>query len=89
MMMMETAQREQVQDVSRDVEIMNGLMKDNGQGMIRQQEFTMNRQIHRQEAKGDSQWARRLMDGPVSRRRSQRISYDESFRAPSLFTWRY
>lgn len=89
MRMMQTAQREQVQDVLRDVEVINGLMKDNGQGVVRQQEITLNRQIHGQEAKRDSQWAKRYMDGPASRRRSQRMSCDESFRAPPLFTWRY
>ena len=89
MMMMETAQREQVQDILRDVKIINDLMKDDSQGVIRQQEITMNRQIHRLEDKRGSQWAKRFMDGPVSRRRSRRMSCDESFRAPSLFTWRY
>ena len=88
-MMMETVQHEQVQDVLRDVEVINRLLKDNGQGMIRQQEITMNRQIHRQEDERDSQWAKRFVDGPASRRRLRRMSCDESFCAPSLFTWRY
>ena len=89
MRMMETVQREKVQDVLRDVEVINRLLKDNGQGLSRQQEITMNRQIHWQDDKRDSQWKKRYMDGPASRRRSRRMSCDESLRAPSLFTWRY
>ncbi len=88
MMMMETAQREQVQDVLRDVEVINGLMKDNGQGVIRQQEITMNRQIHRQEDKRDAERTKRFVGGRLSRQWLRRLNLDETYRAPSHFTWR-
>ena len=87
-MMMETAQREQVQDVLRDVEVINGLMKDNGQGVIRQQEITMNRQIHRQEDKRDAERTKRFVGGRLSRRWWRRLNLDGTYRAPSHFTWR-
>jgi len=76
------------QDVMPDFEELKKLTEDGSQGQVHEQEITKIREIHSREGKRDPEWTRRYVGGPLSRRRSRRMNLDETFRAPSLFTWR-
>lgn len=49
----------------------------------------MNETVQIREEKREAEPTRRFVDGRLSRRWSQRMNLDESYRAPSLFTWRF
>ncbi len=77
------------QDALPDFEELKNVTEDCSQGQVREQDITKNREIHPREGKRDPEWTKRYVWGPLSRRRSLRMNLDETFRAPSLFTWRY
>ena len=87
-MMTETVQRGCVQDAMPDFEELKKLTEDRTKGQVREQEITKIREIHPREGKRDPEWTKRYVWGPLSRRRSWRMNLDETFRPPSLFTWR-
>ena len=41
------------------------------------------------ENKRDAEREKRIVDGRLSRRWSQRLNLDETYRAPAHFTWRF
>ena len=76
------------QDAMPDFEEVKKLTEDCNKGQVREQDITKNREIRSREDKRDPKWTKRFMQGPLSRRRSRRMNLDETFRPPSLFTWR-
>ncbi len=87
-MMNRSVQHECVQDAMLDFEELMKLMEDGTKEQVREQEITMNRQIHRQEDKRDAERTKRFVGGRLSRRWLRRLNLDETYRAPSHFTWR-
>ena len=87
-MMNETVQRGCVQDAMPDFEELKKSTEDCSEGQVREQEITEIREIRPREGKRDPEWTKRYVWGPLSRRRSWRMNLDETFRPPSLFTWR-
>ena len=87
-MMTEAVQRGCAQDAMSDFEELKKVTEDCSKGQAREQEITKNREIHPREGKRDPEWTKRYVWGPLRRRRSRRMNLDETFRLPSLFTWR-
>ena len=88
-MMIETVHDACVQDAMQDFEELMKLTEDCSMGQIREQEITKIREIHSREDKRGPELRKRIVQGPLSRRWSRRMNLDETYRAPSLFTWRY
>lgn len=47
-----------------------------------------NETVQAREVKRDAERTKRFVEGHLSRRWSRRMELDETYRAPSLFTWR-
>jgi hypothetical protein len=88
MMMMETVQHGSVRDALPDLEVMKKIMEDDSDVKDYEQEITEIRQIHSRENKRDPELRKRAVQGPLSRRFSRRMNLHETYRMPSLFTWR-
>ena len=88
-MMNGTVRFERTQVVKPDFEEQKKLTEDCSQGQVREQEITEIREIHSWEEKRDAKLRKRISQDRRRRRRSQRMDLDETYRAPSLFTWRY
>ncbi len=76
------------QDVMPDLEELMNLTEDCTKEQVRDQEITKIREIHSRQDKRDPQRTKRFVGGRLSRRCSRRLNLDETFRAPSHFTWR-
>ena len=76
------------QDAMPDFDELKKLTEDCSKGQVHEQDITKVQEIHPREGKRDPEWTKRYVWGPLSRRRSQRMNLDETFRPPSLFTWR-
>ncbi len=87
-MMIETVQRGYVKDAMPDFEVMKKFMENDGKVGICEQEIPEIREIHSRDDKQDPKLRKRFVQGPLSRRRSRHMNLDETFRMPSLFTWR-
>ncbi len=77
-----------VQDVMLDFEELMKLTEDGTKEQVREQEITKIREFHSRENKRDPERTKRFVQGPLSHRWSRRMNLDETYRAPSLFTWR-
>ena len=86
-MMNETVQNERTQVVMPNFEELKKLTEDCSQGQVHEQGITEIREIHSREDKREAELRKRISQG--RRRRSQRMNLDETYRAPSLFTWHY
>ncbi len=51
-------------------------------------EVMMNETVQLREEKRDVERTKRFVEGCLSRRWSRRMNLDDTYRAPSLFTWR-
>jgi hypothetical protein len=87
-MMNESVQQGCAQDAMPDLEELKKLTEDCSKGQLREQEITQIREIHSREDKWDADSRKRIVQGPLSRRWSRPMNLDETYRAPSLFTWR-
>ncbi len=87
--MIETAQHSYVRDAMPDFEAMKKLMEDDGRVEICEQEIPEIREIHSREIKRDPELRKRFVRGPLRRQWSRHMNLDETYRMPSLFTWRY
>jgi hypothetical protein len=65
------------------------LTEDGTTEQVREQEITKIREIHSRQDKRDAERTKRFVQGPLSRRWSRRMNLDETYRTPSLFTWRF
>jgi hypothetical protein len=88
-MMIETVQHGYVQDAMPDSEVMKKFMGDDGKVGICEQEIPEIREIHSREDKRDPALRKRSVRGPINHRWSRYTNLDETYRMPSLFTWRY
>ncbi len=87
-MMTESVQHGCVQDAMPDFEELKKSTEDCSEGQVREQEITEIREIHSREDKRDPEWTKRFVHGPLGRRWSRHLNLDETYRAPSQFTWR-
>ena len=87
-MMNRSVQHECVQDAMLDFEELMKLMEDSTKEQVREQEITKIREIDTRQDKRDPERTKRFVQGPLSRRWLRRLNLDETYRAPSLFTWR-
>ncbi len=87
-MMTKSVQHGCVQDAMPDFEELKKSTEDCSQGQVRGQEITKNREIRPRQDKRDPERTKRIVQGPLSRRWWRRLNLDETFRAPSHFTWR-
>ncbi len=87
-MMVETVQHGYVRDAMPDFEVMKKFMENDGKVGICEQEIPEIREIHSRDDKQDPKLRKRFVQGPINRRWSRRMNLDETYRMPSLFTWR-
>ena len=87
-MMNRSVKHECVQDTMPDFDELMKLTEDGTKKQVREQEITKIREIDTRQDKRDPEWTKRYVWGPLSRRRSRRMNLDETYRPPSLFTWR-
>jgi hypothetical protein len=72
-----------------DFEELMKLTEDGTKEQDREQEITKIRETHSRQDKRDAERTKRFVQGPLSRRWSRRMNLDETYRTPSLFTWRF
>ncbi len=77
-----------VQDAMPDFEQLMKLTEDRSKGKVREQEITGIREIYSQQDKRHAERTKRFVEGRLSRRWSRHLNLDETYRAPSQFTWR-
>ncbi len=87
-MMNETVKYERTQVVMPDFEEQKKLTEDWRQGQVREQGITKIREIDSRQDKRAPERTKHFLAGPLSSRWSRRMNLDETYRAPSLFTWR-
>ena len=87
-MMNETIQHECAQGAMLDFEEQKKLTEDYGKGQIRKQEITKIGEIHSREDKRNRERTKRFVASSLTGRWWRRMNLDESYRVPSLFTWR-
>ncbi len=87
-MMNESVQHGCVQDAMPDFEEQKKLTEDCSKGQARGQEITKIREIHSREHKRNPECTKRFVAGPLRGRWLRHMNLDETYRAPSLFTWR-
>jgi len=83
-----SVQHSSVQDAMLDFEAMKKFMEDDSKITNCEHERTRIRKTHSRQDKRDAEWTKRCVQGPLSRRWSRRMNLDETYRTPSLFTWR-
>ncbi len=88
-MMNRSVQHGCVQDPMPDFEELMKLTEDGTKEQDREQEITKIRETHSRQDKRDAERTKRFVQGPLSRRWSRRMNLDETYRTPSLFTWRF
>ena len=87
-MINESVQHGCAQKAMPDFEAMKKFMKDDSKVKIREQENIKNRENHAREDNRDPESRKRFVESRLHRRWSRSINLDETYRAPSLFTWR-
>ena len=87
-MMNRSVQHECVQGAMPDFDELMKLTEDCTKEQVREQEITKIRKIDTRQDKRDPERTKRFVQSPLSRRWLQRLNLDETYRAPSLFTWR-
>ena len=88
-MMTESVQRGCVQDEMPDFEELMRLPEDCTKEQVREQEITKNRENPALQDKRYVERAKRFESSRLNRQWWRRMNLDETYRAPSLFTWRY
>jgi hypothetical protein len=88
-MMTESAQRGCARDAISDFEVIKKLVEDGSKGTVRKQEITKNRENPALQDKRYVERAKRFESSRLNRQWWRRMNLDETYRAPSLFTWRY
>ena len=87
-MMNRSVQHECVQDAMLDFEELMKLTEDGTKKQVREQEITKIREIHSRQDKRDLERTKRFVGGRLSHRWWRHRNLDETYRAPSHFTWR-
>ena len=87
-MMNEMVQDRCVQNAMPDFEKLIKLTEDGSKGQARVQEIARIHESHWRQDKRNRERTNRFLEGPLSGRWSRRMNFDQTFRMPSLFTWR-
>ena len=87
-MMNQTVQNQCPQVVMPDFEELKKLMEDCSQGQVREQGITKIQEIDSGQDKRNPECTKPFVASALSRRWGRCMNLDETFRAPSLFTWR-
>lgn len=87
-MMTETVKCGCGQDAMPNFEMVKKFVEDDSKGNNCENESTKIREDHSREEKRNPELRKRNVRGPLHRRWSRRMNLDETYRAPSLFTWR-
>ena len=87
-MMNEIVQNGCVQNVMPDFEELIKLTEDGSKEKIREQEITNIREIHSRQDKRHTQRTKRIVQRRLGRQWSWLKNLDETYRMPSLLTWR-
>jgi hypothetical protein len=87
-MMNETVQYERTQAVMPDFGELKKLTEDCRQGQVREQGITKIREIDSRQDKRNPKLRKRFVQGPLSRQWLRLMNLDDTYRMPSLFTWR-
>ena len=87
-MMNRSLQHGCVQDAMLDFEVMNKFMEDDSKRTNCEHERTKTRKTHSRQDIRDAEPTKRFVQGPLTRRWSRPMNLDETYRAPSHFTWR-
>ena len=87
-MMNKSVQHGCAQDATPDFEALKELTEDCCKGQDRGREINRIRAFHSRQNKRDPELRTPIVQGPLSHRWSRRMNLDETYRAPSLFTWR-
>ena len=77
------------QQVMPDFEELMKLTEDGTKEQVREQGITKFQEIHSRQDKRDPERAKRFESSRLNRQWWQHMNLDETYRAPSLFTWRY
>jgi len=77
------------QQVSLDFEELMKLTEDGTKEQVREQGITKFREIHSRQDYQDAERTKRFVGGRISHRWWRRLNLDETYRPPSLFTFRY
>ena len=88
-MMNRSVQLECVQDAMPDFEELMKLTEDATKEQVREQGITKIREIGSRQDKRNPECTKPLVASALSRRLWRHMNLDETYRAPSLFTWRY
>ncbi len=88
-MMIETVRQGYVQKAMPDFDALLKLIEDQEKGQIREQEFTITRDIQARQDKRDAQRTNRNMQDQLSRRWSRHATADNTCSALSLFNLRF
>ena len=86
--MNELVQHECAQGAMPDFEELKKLTEDCGKGQVREQGIVNIREIDSRQDKRNPDCTKPFVAGSLSRRWSRHMNLDETYRAPSLFTWR-
>ncbi|MCH9004417.1 MAG: hypothetical protein IH838_03905 [Proteobacteria bacterium] len=88
-MMTESVQRGCARNAISDFEVTKKLVEDGSKGTVRKHEVTKNPENHTLQDKRHVKRAKRIESSRLNRQWWQRMNLNETYRAPSLFTWRY
>ncbi len=88
-MMIETVQHGFEKDAMPEFEVMKKFMEDDGKVEHCEQEIAEIREIQSPEHKREPELRKQFVRGPLRRQWSRYMNLDETYRMPSLFTWRY
>ena len=87
-MMNRSIQHECVQNAMPDFEELMKLTEDATKEQVREQGITKIREIGSRQDRRNPECTKPLVAGAISRRWRRRMNLDETYREPSLFTWR-
>ncbi len=88
-MMNRSVQHGYEQQVLPDFEELMKLTEDGTKEQVREQGITKFLENHSQQDKRGPERTKRFESSRLNRQWWQRMNLDETYRAPSLFTWRY
>ncbi len=88
MMMNGSVQNQYVQDAMPDFEVIKSFMEDDGRGQLQDPDIANIREIHPRGEERDPAFRKRFARGPFNHQWPRHMNLDETYRTPSLFTWR-
>ncbi len=87
-MMNEMVQHERAPDAMPKIEALKKLTEEIDKDQLRELQITKIREIHSRQDKRHAEQTKPFVAGRLSRRWPRCMNLDDTYRAPSLFTWR-